>query len=178
MTASVPAKSAAKCTALAPSAALPSLRATRAEAVARAASITSTTPSIAAAYQVACTSPPPPPRRRMAETAIQPAATHEDRRLAERREVLRLAVPVGMLVVGRPVGDADGVQGQQRGSRIDAGMHGLGEDPEAAGEKADEQLDADEGQRRAEREERRAPCHRHRPDRTRPASVRARLSGT
>jgi hypothetical protein len=75
MTAIVPAKSVAKCTALAPSAALPSLRAARADVVARAASITSTTASRATAYQVARTSPPPPPRRTIAATAIQAAAS-------------------------------------------------------------------------------------------------------
>ena len=114
----------------------------------------------------------PRPRRRRgagsADTAIHAGREHEDRGLAQRREVLRLAVPVRMLVIGRPVGDADGVQREQRRARVDARVHGLGEDPEAAGEEADEQLDADEGQRRAEREERGAPCHRHQRDRTRP----------
>ena len=162
MTASVPAKSAAKCTALAPSAALPSLRATRSDVVARAASITSTSPSIAAAYQVAST---------LSAVAREPddrrhgdphGREHEDGRLAERGQVLRLAVPVGMLVVGRALGDADRVQREQRGRRVDAGVHGLGEDAEAAGEIADEQLDGDEGERRAEGEERGAPGRRHR----------------
>ena len=175
MTASVPAKSAAKCTALAPSAALPSLRATRAEVVARAASITSTSTSIATAYQVASTSLAAVGEAHDGRERDPGRGQDEDRGLAERREVLRLAVAVGVLVIGGPLGDADRVQRQQRGRRVDAGVHGLGEDAEAAGEEADEQLDGDEGERRAEREERGAPCHRHGRDRTRPVSLDPRL---
>ena len=125
-------------------------------------------PSIAAAYQVGSTSPPPPCRRRIAASAIQAAASTRMAASPERREVLRLAVPVGVLVIGRPLGDSDRVQGQQGGRRVHARVHRLGKDAEAAGEKADEQLDGDESQRRAEREERGAPCHRHLADRTRP----------
>ena len=69
---------------------------------------------------------------------------------------------VGVLVIGGPLRDADGIQREQRGRRVDPGVHGLGQDAEAAGDETDEQLDADEGQRRAEREERGAPGHRHR----------------
>ena len=106
MTASVPAKSTAKCTALAPSAALPSLRAARAEAVARAASITSTSTSSATAYQVARTSPAAAAQAQDGRDRDPGRGQHEDRGLAQRREVLRLAVAIGMLRVGRAVGDA------------------------------------------------------------------------
>ena len=103
---------------------------------------------------------------------------HQDRGLAQRREVLRLAVAIGMLRIGRAVGDAHGPQREQRSGRVDAGVHGLGEDAEAAGREADEELDRDQGERRAQREERGAPCHRHGPDRTRTAQPRpSRLDG-
>ena len=43
--------------------------------------------------------------------------------------MLSLAVAERVLAVGRPLGDADRVQGQAGGRRVDARVHGLGQDP-------------------------------------------------
>ena len=56
----------------------------------------------------------------------------EERRLAEGGEMLRLAVAVRVLAVGRPLGHADRVQGQAGGRRVDARVRRLGQDAEAA----------------------------------------------
>ena len=59
------------------------------------------------------------------------AHEHEDRCFRERGEVLRLAVPVLVPFVGRPRGDADGEEREQRRDEIRAGVKRLGEEREA-----------------------------------------------
>ena len=92
---------------------------------------------------------------------------YQDRRLAECREVLRLAVAVRVLRIRGAFGHADGPEREQSGPRVHARVDRLGEDAEAARREADDQFDGDQRERRAQREERGAPCHRHAPDRTR-----------
>ena len=60
--------------------------------------------------------------------------------LNQRREVLDLAMPVEVLLVGRPVRKADGKEGDQGRHQIEAGMGGLGQDAQAASQQAHDQL--------------------------------------
>ena len=71
--------------------------------------------------------------------------------------MLSLAVAERVLAVGRPLGDADRVQGQAGGRRVDARVHGLGQDSEAAARKAHRELEEREADRRNERRHRGAP---------------------
>jgi len=91
----------------------------------------------------------------------QEACEHEDRGLSERREVLCLAVPVLVAGVGRPDGDADREEGQQRGDQVGARVHCLGDEPEAAGGEARAELQPDQGQRGEDGEERGAARRGH-----------------
>ena len=50
------------------------------------------------------------------------------------------------LVVGGPVGDADGEEGDGGGDEVDAGVRGLGEHAERAGKDAGEELEQGDGE--------------------------------
>ena len=78
-------------------------------------------------------------RRPIASIAIQTRRADEQQGLGERSEVLRLAVPVLVALVGGPLGDGDRVQRQQRRERVGRRVHGLGEHAEAARRDADEE---------------------------------------
>ena len=75
----------------------------------------------------------------------------QQRRLAERRDVLELAVAVGVLGVGRLVGDPDRHPGDACREKIDAGMERVGDEREAADREADDKLRRRKDQARDER---------------------------
>ena len=58
-------------------------------------------------------------------------ASDRNAALGERREVLGLAVAVLVRHVGRPARDTDREVGEQRRDEIGAGVHRLGDEPEA-----------------------------------------------
>ena len=70
-------------------------------------------------------------------------------------------MPVLVLQVGRPLRQRDGVEREQRGDRVDAGVRRLRDDAEAAAGQPDSQLGGTEQQRGREREERGAPRGGH-----------------
>jgi hypothetical protein len=83
--------------------------------------------------------------------------------LAERGEMLGLAVAVGVSAVGRAERDADREEGQQRRDEIRSGVEGLGDETEAVRLEPDDQLEGDEGRRRTDGDERRSPLGIHAP---------------
>ena len=64
------------------------------------------------------------------------AAREQDGRLAERRQVLRAPVPVGVLDVGRPAAEPDREEREERRDDVAAGLDARGDQPEAVGEQA------------------------------------------
>ena len=70
------------------------------------------------------------------ETGDDDADEREDGRLGERREVLRLAVPVLVPASAGPAGDADREERQQRRDEVGAGVERLGDEAEAAAREA------------------------------------------
>ena len=85
----------------------------------------------------------------------------EDRRLGERGQVLRLAVAVGVAGIGRPPGDANRNERQQRRDQVGARMRGLGEQAEAAGCDPGDELHPDQHARGDDRDERGAALRAH-----------------
>ena len=75
----------------------------------------------------------------------------EQRRFAERGDVLEFAVAVGVRGVGRPVGDADCGQRNAGRQEIDAGVQRVGDQRQAADQKADDELRRRENEARGER---------------------------
>ena len=105
-------------------------RATRRPCARRRCTIT--TPITTSAYHVASTGGcAPPASRAIARQTITRLASDEDRGLAERGEVLRLAVPVLVAEVGRARRDADREERQQRRDEIGARVRRLREQAEA-----------------------------------------------
>ena len=78
-------------------------------------------------------------------------------RFRQRAQVLGLAVPILMPLVGRALSDADGIQREQRRRGIEARVGGLCENTEAVGCKPDDKLRRSQSTRRQEREERGSP---------------------
>ena len=76
--------------------------------------------------------------------------------------MLGLAVAVGVRAVGRPHGDADGEQRQQRGDEVGARVRRLGDEPEAAARQAGRELEHDECGRSRDRDERDPALRAHR----------------
>ena len=98
----------------------------------RLASTTITTAIVANTYQEVCTFEGREPKRRSrARDADQDARRREERRLGERREVLRLPVAVLVRDVGGPHRDAEGEEREQRRDEIRPGVNGLRHEPEA-----------------------------------------------
>ena len=86
---------------------------------------------------------------------------HEHRRLGERREMLRLPVPVRMAGIRRTAGDADGEERQQRRDEVRPRVHGLRHETEAAAREAGGQLEPDERAGGADGDERRPALRSH-----------------
>ena len=70
--------------------------------------------------------------------------------------MLGLAVTVGMLGIGGPLGHPNRIDGQQGGNSIDARMRGFGEDTEAAGSEPDKELCQRQNQRADQGHQRRS----------------------
>ena len=70
--------------------------------------------------------------------------SHEKRALGECREVVGLPVAVGVPSIGRPGRHADREEGQERRDEVGPGVDGLGDQAEAAGREADDELEDDE----------------------------------
>jgi hypothetical protein len=85
------------------------------------------------------------------------AAGDQDRRLAERAEVLRAAVAVRVLRVGRTPAEAHREERQHGGDHVAARLDARRDQPEASGRQPDAQLQSYEGGRGCDRDERRAP---------------------
>ncbi len=85
----------------------------------------------------------------------------EERGLAQRGQVLGLAVAVGVLAIRRPFGDADGIEREHGGHRVDARVRGFGEHAQAPAGEPDHCLHHDEDDGCDERDQRRAPRGRH-----------------
>ena len=89
------------------------------------------------------------------------AREHEDPRLRERREMLRLAVSVRVPAIGRPPGDADGEQRQQRRDEVGPGVHRLRDEAEAPAREPGGELQRDEHAGGDDRDECRTPLRAH-----------------
>ena len=89
------------------------------------------------------------------------ADEREHSRLRQCGEVLGLPVPVLVPFVGRPAGDADREEREQRGDEVGAGVQRLGDQPEAAADQAGAELERGEHRRRADRDERGPALRRH-----------------
>jgi hypothetical protein len=74
----------------------------------------------------------------------QEAHQHEDRRLRQRRQVLGLAVTVGMPRIGRPACDPDRDEGEDRRDQVGPGMGRLGKEAEAVRRDAGDELQPDQ----------------------------------
>ncbi len=94
-----------------------------------------------------------PREPRDGEVGDAEARDHEERRLCQGREVLGLPVSVLVGAVGRPDGDADREERQQRGDEVGARVQGFGDEAEAVRGQADHELDHDERGRDPHRDE-------------------------
>jgi hypothetical protein len=95
------------------------------------------------------------------EAGDREAGDHEDRRLCESGEVLRLAVTVLVAGVGRPHRDADGEEREQRGDEVGARVERFRDEPETAAGDARRELQRDESRRGQHRDERDPPLRVH-----------------
>ena len=137
-------------------------RAARHETIVRLASIAITTPTTTSAYHVASTWTSDDARQPLDRAqGDEHAGEHEDRRLAERREVLRLAVAVLVPLVGGPRRDADGEEREQRRDEIRPRVKRLGEEPEAVRREPGRELDRDQHDRGEHGHERGAALRAH-----------------
>ena len=89
------------------------------------------------------------------------AREHEDPRLRERREMLRLPVSVRVPAVGRAPGDADCEQRQQRRHEVGPGVHSLRDEAQAPTREPGAELQRDEHARGDDRDKCRAPLRAH-----------------
>ena len=89
------------------------------------------------------------------------AREHEDRGLAEGGQVLGLAVPVGMPLVGRPAGDPDREEREERGDEVGPGVNRLRDQPEAACREPSAELERDQRAGRGNRNESSTPLRAH-----------------
>ena len=85
----------------------------------------------------------------------------EERRLGQGREVLGLAVSVGVGAIGGPAGHPDCKEREQRRDEVCAGVDRLGQEAEAVRPEADAELDRDEDARGDDRHERGASLRGH-----------------
>ncbi len=89
-------------------------------------------------------------------------ASDEDRGFGQRREVLGLAVPVGMPRIRRPAGNPEREERQQRRDQVGPGVDRLGDEAEAPAREAGTELEPDQHQRGQNRDERCSPLRAHR----------------
>ena len=82
------------------------------------------------------------------------ARDREEPGFAERREMLRLAVPELVRDIGRPRGNADREVREERRDEIRARVDGLGDEAEAVGREPGAELEDDERRRGGDRDER------------------------
>jgi hypothetical protein len=101
------------------------------------------------------------------------AGQHEDRSLRQRAEMLGLPVPVLVRDVGRPDGDADGEEREQRGDQIRPRVRRLGHQAEAVRRKACAELQGDQRDSRADRDQGRSPLRMHAASETEGAAAAA-----
>ncbi len=104
------------------------------------------------------------------------AGGEQDRPLGERAEMLGLAVAVLVRDVGRPHRHADGEERQQRRDQVGARMRGLRDEAEAVRGQARAELEHDQRDGRADRDERRSPLGIHAASETERAAEAARSS--
>jgi hypothetical protein len=90
------------------------------------------------------------------------AGEDEDRRLGERRQMLRPPVAVRVARVGRPAGDAHCEEGQQRGDEIRARVDRLGDETEAAARQPGAELQTDQDERSDDGDQSGSPLRGHR----------------
>ena len=86
---------------------------------------------------------------------------HEEARLGERGEVLGLAVPVEVTLVGGLRRDADGEEREERGHQVCPGVRRVRDEAEAPRREACDELDRDQDGRSDDRRERCATQRRH-----------------
>ncbi len=85
----------------------------------------------------------------------------QEARLGESREVLRLPVTERVPPIGRPHGDGEGEERQERGGEVGPGVRSLGEQAQARARDSGDELDDDEEARGPDRDERGTPLRRH-----------------
>ena len=100
--------------------------------------------------------------RPTASTITPPAEEQEQRRLAERRDVLELSVAIGVRGVGRPVRHPHRHPGHAGREEIDAGMQRVGDQREAADGQPDDKLRRRQNEARDKRNDGGAFLQRHR----------------
>ena len=89
------------------------------------------------------------------------AAREQDRRLAERAEVLGAAMTVGMLGIRGPAAQANREERQGGGDHVAAGLDPGRDQPEAAGEQPDPELEGHEQRGGRDRDEGCPPLGEH-----------------
>jgi hypothetical protein len=94
-------------------------------------------------------------------TGDRHADEHEERGLAQRREVLGLAVTERVVAVGRAAGHPDGEERQQRGDEVGARVQRLGDQAEASGDQAGDELERDQRGGGGDRQQRGALLRGH-----------------
>ena len=88
-------------------------------------------------------------------------AREQDRGLAQRAEVLRAAVAVGMLGIGRTAAQPHREERQRGGDDIAAGLDPARDQAQAPGEHANAELQRDQQCRGGDGDERRTPLREH-----------------
>ena len=134
----------------------------RSEAAMRARSSPIATPITANWYQRIWGGGWPSTRCSIACTATTIAARDQDRRLAERAEVLGAPVPVGVAAVRGPPAEAHREERDHRRDDVAAGLDPGGDQREARGREPHAELQRDEDGRDGDRGERRAALLRRR----------------
>ena len=128
----------------------------------REMSIASTNPTTRNAYQRGSTAMCTQPASRATASAATPTTDErEHRRLEQSRQVLRLPVPVLVRLVGRPAGDAEREEREQRRDEIRPRVQRLRDQAERAARDAGRELERDQGAGRPDRDERRPTLRVH-----------------
>ncbi len=95
------------------------------------------------------------------ESPDSDAEQREDARLGERGEMLGLPVAVLVAPVGGASRDAEGEEREQGGDEVGPRVDGLGDEPQRAGAEPRHELQRDQGDGGADRDEGGAPLRRH-----------------